>query len=110
VIKSFRDKQTEKVFQGQRSRKFGNLANAAERKLNLLDAAVVLADLKAPPGNRLEALKDDRLGRLLRLEGRGCLRRRDRRLPLRKGREDGKDEKEDPCADSPRRDVERGVP
>jgi toxin HigB-1 len=62
VIKSFRDKQTEKVFQGQRSRKFGNLANAAERKLNLLDAAVVLADLKAPPGNRLEALKDDRLG------------------------------------------------
>lgn len=62
MIKSFRCKETEKIFQGRRSRKFGNLANVVERKLNLIDAAAALSDLKVPPGNKLEALKGDRLG------------------------------------------------
>jgi len=39
------------------------LQRVALRKLVMLDAAVVLDDLKAPPGNRLELLKGDRAGR-----------------------------------------------
>jgi proteic killer suppression protein len=62
VIRSFRCAETEKVFRGGRSRKFGNLANMIERKLNVLDAAKDLTDLRVLPGNRLEALKGDRAG------------------------------------------------
>jgi proteic killer suppression protein len=62
VIRRFRRSETEKVFRGGRSRKFGNLANMIERKLNLLDAANDLTDLRLLPGNRLEALKGDRAG------------------------------------------------
>jgi proteic killer suppression protein len=62
VIRRFRCSETEKVFRGGRSRKFGNLANMIERKLNLLDAANDLTDLRLLPGNRLEALKGDRAG------------------------------------------------
>ena len=42
--------------------RFRSLAKVAERKLTQLDAAQTLAFLKAPPGNHLEALKDDRKG------------------------------------------------
>jgi proteic killer suppression protein len=38
------------------------IAATALRKLDMIEAAVALGDLKAPPGNRLEALKHDRLG------------------------------------------------
>jgi proteic killer suppression protein len=40
----------------------GKLARVAYRKLVMLDSAAELRDLRAPPGNRLEALKGDRLG------------------------------------------------
>jgi toxin HigB-1 len=63
MIRSFRDKQTEDAFNGIVRKGFpADLIRIARRKLNYLNAAIVLSDLKAPPGNRLEALKDDRAG------------------------------------------------
>jgi len=62
VIQSFRCHDTERVFRLESSRKFGNIAQVALRKLKMLDAATVLEDLARFPGNRLEALKGDREG------------------------------------------------
>lgn len=61
VIKSFRDKDTEKIFLREKTRKFDiRLRKTALRKLLILDAAETLDDLKVPPGNRLEKLKGER--------------------------------------------------
>jgi toxin HigB-1 len=62
VIDSFRCKETEKLWQTGRSRKFGSIAQVAKRKLMMLNNAADLRDLKVPPGNQLEALKDERKG------------------------------------------------
>ena len=62
MIKTFGSKDTESLFEGVRTRRFVNIEGPARRKLEYLDAAVVLDDLRAPPGNRLEALKGDRAG------------------------------------------------
>jgi proteic killer suppression protein len=62
AIVSFRCPETENVFEGRRCARFARIRNVLERKLTLLDAAHVLHDLAAPPGNRLEALKDHRAG------------------------------------------------
>ena len=63
MIRSFRDKETEKLFLRERSRKFGeNVQRVALRKLAILDAADSLQDLLIPPGNRLEKLSGDRAG------------------------------------------------
>jgi len=63
MIRSFRDRETEKVWEGERSRRLpGDIQNVALRKLAALDAAERLDDLRRPPGNQLEALKDDRKG------------------------------------------------
>jgi len=63
VIHSFADKLTAAVFDGRRPKGFpSGLLPAARRKLAMLDAADALDDLKAPPGNRLEALSGDRNG------------------------------------------------
>jgi proteic killer suppression protein len=63
VIKSFRNKETERIFSRQFSRRFpSNLHRIAWRKLAILDAAERLEDLKIPPGNRLEKLMGDREG------------------------------------------------
>jgi proteic killer suppression protein len=63
VIKSFKDKETEKIFRGRFSRKLPrNIQRLAARKLEQIDAATVLATLRIPPGNQLEALKGDRQG------------------------------------------------
>ena len=63
MIKSFRDRETERVFRRERSRKFsGLLARSALKKLLLLDAADSIQDLQSPPGNRLERLTGDRSG------------------------------------------------
>ena len=63
MIRSFRDKDTERVFERERTRKFsGALGRSALRKLLLLDAAETLQDLLSPPGNRLERLSGDRRG------------------------------------------------
>jgi len=63
VIKSFRNKQTEDAFNGIIRKGFpADLIKVARRKLGYLNAAVLLSDLQARPGNRLEALKGDRAG------------------------------------------------
>jgi toxin HigB-1 len=62
VIASFHCKETEKLWWTGKSRKFVAVANVAKRKLMMLNNATDLHDLKAPPGNHLEALKEDRIG------------------------------------------------
>lgn len=62
MIKSFKCKSTEALFLGLRVARFANIERAALRKLEQLDLATVIEDLRAPPGNRLEPLKADRSG------------------------------------------------
>jgi proteic killer suppression protein len=62
VIETFGDKETEKLWQGQRTRFPADLLHRAISKLNLLDAATHLDTLRIPPSNRLEALKGSRAG------------------------------------------------
>ena len=63
AIQGFKDKTTASFFRSGRTRGgWQAVANVAVRKLDMLNAAVALDDLKAPPGNRLEALSGDRAG------------------------------------------------
>jgi proteic killer suppression protein len=62
VIQSFLCTETKAVFDGKKSRMFSNIRNVLERKLQMLDAAKLLQDLRAPPNNHLEALVKDRAG------------------------------------------------
>ena len=63
MIKSFRDKESGKIFDRQLSGKLPqNIQRVARKRLVILDAAMELNDLRIPPGNRLEALKGDRKG------------------------------------------------
>jgi toxin HigB-1 len=63
VIISFRDRETERVWAGERSRRLPPWIHAATmRKLRVLNQAVTLAELTMPRGNRLEALSGNRLG------------------------------------------------
>ena len=63
MIETFKCKETQKIYQGQRSRKFPqDIQERALRKLRLIEASQTLQDLPQPPGNRLEALVDDRSG------------------------------------------------
>ena len=62
MIRSFRCKETEKLFHRQRNRRFGNIGTVARRKLRMLDDAERLEDMAAVPGNRLEALGGARKG------------------------------------------------
>ena len=62
VIRSFRSRATHKLFLGATPREFGAIAAVARRKLDMLDAAERVDDLRIPPGNRLERLKGDRQG------------------------------------------------
>ncbi len=56
----FKDEQTALVFAGRAPKKFERFARVAQRKLLMIEAAHILADLKKPPGNRLEQLKGGR--------------------------------------------------
>jgi proteic killer suppression protein len=62
MIQSFKCKDTQALYEDKSPRKFKAFAHVAERKLSQLEAAQTLEFLKAPPGNRLEALKGDRKG------------------------------------------------
>ena len=63
MIKSFRMRETERIWRGEVSRRLpGDIQNPALRKLRVLNQARRLRDLAVPPGNRLEALKGDRTG------------------------------------------------
>jgi proteic killer suppression protein len=81
MIASFRDREAEKVWNGERSRRLpADIQAAALRKLRLINAAMKLDDLKVPPGNRLEALKGDRAGQWsirINNQWRICFRWRD---------------------------------
>ena len=60
MIKSFKDRVTAAIYEGESPKGFpADLVKAARRKLSYLDAAVDLNDLRSPPGNRLEALSWD---------------------------------------------------
>ena len=62
MIQTFRCKKTQALFDGRCPRQWQGIRTVAERKLAQLDAAATLGFLRAPPGNRLEALKGDRAG------------------------------------------------
>lgn len=63
MIRSFKDKEAERIFRGRYSRRLPrSIQRAAARKLEQLNAATVLDTLTVPPGNRLEALSRDREG------------------------------------------------
>jgi proteic killer suppression protein len=65
MIRSFRCKETERIWHGQSSRKFPpDIQHRALRKLRQLDAASTVGDLRNPPANRLEALKGSRAGQM----------------------------------------------
>jgi proteic killer suppression protein len=61
-IKSFRCRDTKALFEREASRRFEPIAASARRKLEQLEWAGRLDDLRVPPGNRLEALRGDRKG------------------------------------------------
>jgi toxin HigB-1 len=62
VIRSFANKDTERLFNDEFVRAFSSCERIARRKLMFLNAATRLDDLLVPPGNRLEALKGNRRG------------------------------------------------
>ncbi len=62
MIKSFKCKETEALWNGRRVARFVNIASVALRKLQQINAAATLDFLRVPPGNRLEPLHGDRDG------------------------------------------------
>ena len=63
MIRSFKDKEAEKIFNRNRSQKIpNNLQRVALRKLRMLNRASNINDLRVPPANRLEKLKGKREG------------------------------------------------
>ncbi|MGA8216743.1 MAG: type II toxin-antitoxin system RelE/ParE family toxin [Candidatus Sulfotelmatobacter sp.] len=63
MIASFRDKETERLWQSGKNRRLpADLRRRAFKKLAILNAAVALDNLKVPPGNQLEALRGNRAG------------------------------------------------
>ena len=62
MIKSFKCPDTQGLFETGKSKRFSGIANVAMRKLAQLEAAEILEFMRAPPGNRLEALAGDRAG------------------------------------------------
>lgn len=62
MIRTFRCKHTQALFEGGNPRQFRAIRKIAERKLQQLDSAATLDFLRSPPGNRLEVLRHDRAG------------------------------------------------
>lgn len=63
MIKSFKCKETNKIFNGEFSKKLpSDIQKIAYKKLQMIDVAMNISDLKIPPNNKLEALKNDRKG------------------------------------------------
>ena len=78
MIKTFADRRTRDLFTTGAAKRFPpDVAKRAVRKLEYVDLATSLDDLKVPPGNRLHALKDDRKGQhaiAVNTQGRICFR------------------------------------
>jgi proteic killer suppression protein len=65
MIRSFKCKETEKIWNEERSRKFpSDIHDRALRKLNMLEVALSIEDLREPPSNHLEILKGNRKGQM----------------------------------------------
>ena len=63
MIKTFKDRDTQGIWEGRRARRLpNNIQTVARRKLRMLNNARTLDDLRIPPDNRLEALKGKRKG------------------------------------------------
>ncbi len=62
MIKTFHCKETEALFQGNRVGRFKDIERPALRKLEQLDVASTINDMRVPPGNRLETLSGNRKG------------------------------------------------
>jgi len=62
VIRSFCDRDTERLWKREHVARFGAFESVARRKLVMLNNARSLGDLRSPPGNELELLKGDRKG------------------------------------------------
>ena len=63
MIKSFKDKETKKIFERRRSKKLpSDIQQIALRKLRMINRVQSLEELKIPPANRLEKLKGERFG------------------------------------------------
>lgn len=63
MIRDFKDKETQRVFERKRSRKLpSDIQQVALRKLRMLNRAETLQDLRVPPANRLERLVGNREG------------------------------------------------
>lgn len=62
MIQSFRDNETRELFETGTSRRWAKIESVAKRKLDQLEAATQVADLRVPPGNRLEVLRGNRAG------------------------------------------------
>ena len=62
MIEGFKDKEAEKIFNGEISKKYRNIEKIAKRKLDMLHFAHKEKDLTPPPSNRLESLKGNLKG------------------------------------------------
>jgi proteic killer suppression protein len=63
VIKNFKDTETQKIYQRQRSRKLpSDIQQVALRKLRMINNSISINDLRVPPANRLEKLSGNRAG------------------------------------------------
>jgi proteic killer suppression protein len=62
MIQSFKDADTKELFEAGSSRRWATTRAVALRKLDQIEAAINLSNLRVPPGNRLEPLKGDRIG------------------------------------------------
>jgi proteic killer suppression protein len=63
VIKTFKDAETQRIYQRERSRKLpSDIQHVALRKLRMINNAININDLRVPPANRLEKLSGDREG------------------------------------------------
>ena len=74
MIRSFADRDTERLFWDEDVRRFSAIERVARRKLLILSGASRLDDLRTPPGNRLEALKGNRTGQFSNDQWRICFR------------------------------------
>lgn len=63
MIQSFKDADTQQLFEARSNKRWAAIKAVALRKLDQIEASSNLTDLSVPPGNRLEALKRDRAGR-----------------------------------------------
>ncbi len=62
MIRSYRNKKTERFANGEKVQQFEPFCRQAERRLRILEAAATIHDLRQLPGNRFEILKGDRKG------------------------------------------------